>query len=264
MVPIESISVFYPNHMGLEGRNSLICEPKVEALVTIVGSIFEVIFAFLDSHGIPFLLSTRIEGSVENVGEGVFCYVHAADGNEISVAAFIQRLVIASVDIGLDDGSSLHAHVVYTRRHSSCPHAVRIARRPCDLDRVHIGIASNKRNDGEVNPLWRLMGECVQRNQQGEGPYLQDDSCARAAVDNFAEITYEEEIDHAQDNRWDTEKIGLCGIEPNGAQRQSEICLRRVNGNQVSETKSIDWPHSPVGDCLEDHTYRQTLAVVHA
>lgn len=50
------------------------------------------------------------------------------------------------------DSSGLDEHIVNARRHRARPNTIRVARRPCHLDRMNIGVASDQGHHSVIDP----------------------------------------------------------------------------------------------------------------
>ena len=130
-------------------------------------------------------------------------------------------------DTHRDDAIRLDKHVVYRSRHCARADAIRVRRRPRDLDRVHVREARNKRDDREVHPLRRLLVERVERDQQRECPELEENGGDCARVDDLAHVARCEEHDHPDHLGGDAEQVRLrCGVAK-VSQRESEVELGR-------------------------------------
>lgn len=125
----------------------------------------------------------------------------------------------------------MHEHVVYGSRYRPGPHSVRIRGSPRDLNGVHVGVPSDQRDDGIVDPLRRILGERVQCNQQRQRPELEDDRGADPAVNDLAEVADNEEPNDTQHCRRDGEKVRLGRVEAEIAQRERKVGLRGIYGN---------------------------------
>ena len=130
-----------------------------------------------------------------------------------------------------NDTIRLDEHVVYRRRDGTRPDAVRVRRRPRDLNWVHVRVPRDERDDGEVHPLRRLRVERVERDEQRERPELHEHGGDRAAVDDLAKLAEDEEEDHSEDFRRDTKQVGLGRGESEIAQGEREVGLGWVDGN---------------------------------
>ena len=130
-----------------------------------------------------------------------------------------------------NDTIRLDEHVVYRRGDGTRPDAVRVRRRPRDLNWVHVRVPRDERDDGEVHPLRRLRVERVERDEERERPDLQEHGGDRAAVDHLAELAEDEEEDHPEEFRRDTEQVGLSRGEAEVAQGEREVGLGRVDGD---------------------------------
>ena len=52
-----------------------------------------------------------------------------------------------------------------------------------------------------------------------------------AAVDDLAQVAEDEQRDHPEDGRWDTEQVGLGRVVSEVTKRQCQVCLRWVHGD---------------------------------
>ena len=134
-------------------------------------------------------------------------------------------------DTHRDDAIRLDKHVVYRSRHCARADAIRVRRRPRDLDRVHVREARDKRDDREVHPLRRLLVERVERDEQREGPELQQHRRYRPAVDDLAELREDYDEDHAEELGRDAEQVRLCRGVPEVPEGECEVRLGRIHRN---------------------------------
>lgn len=74
--------------------NSLVLEPEVQPFVSFIGSVFEVVQPFVLCQSVPFLVSLFVPEDVIRLRQKIQDDVHAAHGQELSVASSIQRLVV--------------------------------------------------------------------------------------------------------------------------------------------------------------------------
>lgn len=125
-----------------------------------------------------------------------------------------------------DDATGLTEHVIQRRGHRAAVHAVRIRRSPRDLHGVDIWVGGDKRDDGVVDPVGRVLVERVQRDEQRERPDLKREHGDGAAVDDLAEIAEDEEGDNAERDGRHAEKVRLRGVEAELTQRKREVSLR--------------------------------------
>lgn len=87
------------------------------------------------------------------------------------------------------------------------------------------GKPSDERDDREVDPLRRGLVERVQRDEEREGPELEDDGRGDAAVDDLAEVGREEQHEQADHGRGDGEEVGLRGGEAEVLEREGQVNL---------------------------------------
>lgn len=109
-------------------------EPKVESLISSVLCRVEVLQSLRLGHGIPPLIAPLVPPHIVDLDQTVDYNVHAHNGEQLLLAAAVLRGVVGSVDVGGNDGTSLHKHVVARGRDGSQSDAVRVARVPGHLD----------------------------------------------------------------------------------------------------------------------------------
>ena len=104
-----------------------------------------------------------------------------------------------------DHATSLNEHVVDGCGDSTCSDAVGVRRRPRHLNGMHVWVAGDQRDDGEVDPWGGVLIERVQRDQEWKRIYLQQGRRDDATIDDLAEVTENEEREQADHFGRDTE-----------------------------------------------------------
>lgn len=95
---------------------------------------------------------------------------------------------------------------------------------------MDIRVPSNQGHNGEVNPLRRFFGKRVERDQERQGPELENDGGAHTAVDDFAYYSHGEQADHPEHDGRYAQQIGLDSGESQVAEGEGKICLWRADG----------------------------------
>ena len=86
-------------------------KPEVQALVAFVLTILDVVFLFLNRHGIPLLVSVSVPQDVIQLR----CQAHSkstkGNSNQLRITSLVQRCIILSIYVGCYDSSRLRKHV---------------------------------------------------------------------------------------------------------------------------------------------------------
>lgn len=219
-------------------------ETEIQPLVSLVRSGCQVVQLLLVGHGIPFHRPLLVAPHIVRLGEQVEHNVHARNGEQILVAALVQRRVVCSVDVGRYDGAGLHKHIVGRGRDGAQADRVGIARVPADLDRVGVGIRQQHGGNGIDGPLVRLGRVAfVQPDQKGQRPDLADHCRERQLVPDLGNVREQQHHDDVADGVGNGEQVGLERVEAEALERERQVLCWRCHGDLEHQAKNVQRPN---------------------
>ena len=116
-------------------------EPEVQPLVTLILRVLQILMLLILAHRTPLLLPRAVAPSVVQPSEDEQTKRKHIDANQCAVSTEVLRLVVLAVDVGRDDSTHLHHHVVAGCGDGACADATRVARGEADENGVAVGVA---------------------------------------------------------------------------------------------------------------------------
>lgn len=154
--------------------------------------------------------------------------------------------------------------VVQSCGHRPGANIVRVSGRPSNVDGVAVRVAQQNCDERISRPL--LNNESIpsiQCNDAGECPKRLEDADQSALVQFLAYPRDSEQSDDMRDARRDDEELHVEGAEAEGAECQSEICLRRTLRDEANEAEEVDRPQVVVFQRIPEPAWCDCLPVVH-
>lgn len=172
---------------------ALMMEPKVQAFVTWVCGGCKVVGLFFRSHGIPYHCSSFVTPDIVRLDSKEQGYIEDAYSNQDLVATTIWRRVICLIDVGRDNASKLHHHVVDGSTDCSGSDCIWIDWVPSNQDRMAwwwevwlehgcysrfettilwltVWVPNEQRNNGKLYPCIGISRYHFQGDQKGQSP----------------------------------------------------------------------------------------------
>ncbi|KAI9733105.1 MAG: hypothetical protein M1834_003652 [Cirrosporium novae-zelandiae] len=153
-------------------------EPKVQPLIPPIRRRLQILYPLLLRHSVPDPLPISITQDIINFRQKIYDDISTAESQECTVTLAIAGGIGFLVDVGRDDGSRLHAHIVEGRRDGARPDGIGVAGIPAGVDGVCAGVSEQSREDAPAEPFVDAVDvDDVDVDEEWEGPDLADQGC---------------------------------------------------------------------------------------
>src|SRR5271170_7034241 len=137
----------------------LVCEAKVQSLVSSIRRSLEIIFPFLRTHCVPNSLPSLILPDVVEFCQNIQSDIKSHDPQQNFVPTLVVWCIVGAIKVGGDYTANLAAHVVKRRGNCSCSDGICVTRLKIDLYSVDVGVRKQEGENGEPHPRKGLIRE---------------------------------------------------------------------------------------------------------
>lgn len=226
------------------------CKAEIKSLLPLILGVDQVLFLFLSCHCVPLSIADPVPPDVESLDKIHQDNIETGYSQEDAVTSLVKWLVVIPVDVGGDDVSGLHKHIVQSCRNSPGPHRVTIPRVPGYQNGVAVRIREERGENSIANPRRCRCREHHQSKHPWEDPDIGEGGYDRPFLKSPGDPSDEQKIKSKHYLRRDDEQVCLEHREAELSQDKRQVVLRRTRRDVSSESDNIKRPLLPVLDSL--------------
>lgn len=125
---------------------------EIKSLLALILGVEQILLLLLSCHCVPLSVADTVPPDVESLDEIHQDNVETGYSKKNAVASLVKWLVVIPVDVGGDDVSRLHEHIVQSCRNSPGPHRVTILRVPGYQNGVAVRVREERGKYSIANP----------------------------------------------------------------------------------------------------------------
>lgn len=115
-------------------------ETEIQPLLSFIFCVDQILLLLLSRQCVPLSVANTVPPDVESFDQVHQDNVKTGNAQKNAVSSLVEGFVVISVDVGCDNVSRLHKHVVQRRRDSSGSHGIAVLRVPGHQDCVAVRI----------------------------------------------------------------------------------------------------------------------------
>lgn len=143
---------------------------EVQSLLSLICSAENIVFLLLLGHGIPLAVANLVSPDIESLDKVEQEDIERGNGQQDLIASAVERLVVVTVDVGGDNVTTLHKHVVQRGADGSRADTVAVLGIPADENGVAVWVTEETGEEGIANPRVALGRENDEGQDPGEDP----------------------------------------------------------------------------------------------